>query len=146
MAGSAATEGFDRLKNLTGSWTGKTSKGDVVNVSYSLVSNGSALVETEQPSKEDSMVTVYHLDGQNLILTHYCSSGNQPRMKADLNSNNKNSLSFTMFDATNMPAKDAPHMNNLVVTFLDKDHFTQQWTFINQGKPESEEFTFERSK
>jgi hypothetical protein len=28
------------------------------------------------------MVTVYHLDGKKLVLTHYCSGGTQPRVRS----------------------------------------------------------------
>src|SRR5262245_36193612 len=85
--GGTATASFDAMKALEGKWTGKNSKGEAVSVSYELVANGTALVETLHGMNE-IMTTVYHTDGSNLMMTHYCGAGNQPRMRADLSGGN----------------------------------------------------------
>ena len=56
-------------------------KGDLV-ARYAVTAAGSAVVETVFPGTEHEMVTVYHADGSDLVLTHYCMEGNQPRMRA----------------------------------------------------------------
>ena len=53
-----------------------------VYLSYELIAGGTALVERERTDKTPEMLTVYHLDGKRLVLTHYCMAGNQPRMEA----------------------------------------------------------------
>ncbi len=48
---------------------------------------GSTVVhETLFPEQPHEMVSVYCVDGSDLVMTHYCVLGNQPRMKADRNS------------------------------------------------------------
>jgi hypothetical protein len=139
--------GFDRLKALAGEWEGKSSDGQPLIVSYRIVSNGSVLQETLNVGKSETMVTMYHLDGDRLMVTHYCAAGNQPRMVASPDPNNPNVFSFEFLDVTNLASKDAGHMRNLVVTLVDKDHFTQQWSWSEKGKEERMElFKFTRRK
>ena len=75
--------GFEKLKPLVGNWQGKSSEGKPVAITYALVSDGSALMETLRAGSEPEMVTVYYPDGDRLMMTHYCSMHNQPRMRAD---------------------------------------------------------------
>ncbi len=138
---------FEKLKSLAGEWQAKTDDGQSVQVTYKLVSNGSALVETLEMGKkgEGTMVTVYHMDGDNLMMTHYCSANNQPRMKAKAASGEIKSLTFSYVDATNLAPPDSGHMHGLVVTFQDKDHMTQQWTWREFGKDAyTETFEYKR--
>lgn len=83
MAQSMGSGNFDKLKSLEGKWEGTSPDGNAVEISYNLMSRGTALVEMLQPAAEPGMVTVYHMDGEKLMMTHYCSAGNQPRMVAD---------------------------------------------------------------
>src|SRR5437868_15374337 len=82
---TAGTPQLDALKGLAGEWTGKAKHGDMeheATVTYKVTAGGSAVVETVFPGTEHEMVTVYHQDGDDLVLTHYCMLGNQPRMRA----------------------------------------------------------------
>ena len=146
---SAKTEpnaGFEKMKPLVGNWQGKANDGKPVKISYALVSGGSALVETIQAESEPGMVTVYHPDGGRLMMTHFCSLHNQPRMRADTAPAENGKLVFNFVDATNMPSPDAMHMHKLVVTFVDKDHFAQEWTWKGGEKEGTEVFRMERMK
>ena len=146
---SAKTEpnaGFEKMKPLVGNWQGKANDGKPVKISYALVSGGSALLETIQAESEPGMVTVYHPDGGRLMMTHYCSLHNQPRMRADTAPAENGKLVFNFVDATNMPSPDAMHMHKLVVTFVDKDHFAQEWTWKGGEKEGTEVFRMERMK
>ena len=138
--------GFEKMKPLVGNWQGKANDGKPVKISYALVSGGSALVETIQAESEPGMVTVYHPDGDRLMMTHYCSLNNQPRMRADTGPAENGKLVFNFVDATNMPSPDALHMHKLVVTFVDKDHFAQEWTWKGGEKEGTEVFRMERMK
>ncbi|HUL43107.1 MAG TPA: hypothetical protein VLY03_02005 [Bacteroidota bacterium] len=140
---TATTPQFDRLKSLVGNWEGKTDDGKPVNVSYKLVSSGSALMETLNSYEHvDAMITMYHLNGTKLMMTHYCSAGNQPRMRAEKSSAGGNEIVFKFIDATNLASPKDMHMSKLVVRFKDKNHFTQVWTMSKDGK-EAETSTFE---
>jgi len=153
FAGSPATEiksnpGFDKIKSLEGSWTGKDDEGKIVTLEYKIVSAGTALMESlNMEDHPDAMVTMYHIDKDKLMMTHYCSMGNQPRMKAGKMSDNGSTISFSMVDATNLASKNDAHMSKLVVMFKDKDHFSQEWTMMQGGKVNHvAKFEFERTK
>jgi hypothetical protein len=139
---------FDKLKSLEGSWQAKDVKGKPVTVSYKVVSAGSTVMETlGMGDSEGTMVTMYHPDGDKLMMTHYCSMGNQPRMRAQGLSKDGRVISFKFVDATNMAAPDADCMRKLVLTFKDENHFSQEWTMRMGGKMQSPDtFEFERVK
>ena len=143
-AQSKAQATFDRLKTLAGEWEGSLA-GATSRVSYRVISNGSVLEETMKNGEEDTMITIYHLDGDRLMVTHYCGAGNQPRMVAALDPKTPNVVAFKFLDATNLSSPDAGHMRNLVVTLVDKDHLTQQWSWHEKGKDDRMElFKFTR--
>ena len=123
--------GFERLKTLVGDWKGTATGGGPVQSSYKLVAGGSVI---EEHLSHGDMVTLYHLDGKRLMLTHYCVAQNQPRMRAMTYNEGDNALKFAFFDATNMPDKSAMHMHYVTFTFRDNDHFTQEWTMYQNGK------------
>jgi hypothetical protein len=145
-AQNKAAAGFEKLKSLAGDWQGKDPDGNELKVNYQVVSGGAALVETLQNANEPSMVTLYHLDGDKLMVTHYCSSGNQPRMVAEAPAAEIKNLNFKFFDVTNLSTPSAGHMRSLAVTFQDQDHIKQVWTWRADGKDEITTFNLERKK
>ena len=80
------------------------------------------------------MISVYHLDGNRLLLTHYCMAGNQPRMQAGAFDPKTNRIDFQFLDATNLPSPDAGHMHRVVVRFQGPSEVTEDWTFYKGGK------------
>jgi hypothetical protein len=143
FAASAAQMSFDELKSLNGTWEGKTSDGRTTEVVYRVTSNGSALM-SEIKGKED-MISLFNLDGDRVVLTHYCSAGNQPRMVASGPSDGK-TITFNFLDVTNLSAPDAGHMVRMVVSMPDADHHTEEWLFDNHGKEMKEVFDLWRKK
>jgi len=124
---------WEKLKSLVGSWQG-TNEGRPVSATYTLVSNGTALMENLNGGHDADMITMYTPDGAVLLATHYCAAGNQPRMRAKASADGK-SIDFQFVDASNV--KDSSEvMRRLVVTFVDANHFHQQWT--SRGKDEKD--------
>ncbi len=140
------TDGFDRLRSLVGEWQGTGSDGKAVHLVYTLTSGGSAVMEQIDPEGDHSMVTMYHRDGDRLMLTHYCSTGNQPRMRAGKPPADGKSLTFSFVDATNLAKPSDPHMVKVVMNFADEDHFTEEWTFHGSEKDQTMVFRLERKK
>ena len=134
---AAAASAFERLKNLAGEWVAAEDgemfkKGDVVS-RYAVTAAGSAVVETVFPGSPHEMVTVYHADGPDLVLTHYCMEGNQPRMRAK---NPKASrLDFAFDGGTGIDPKKDRHMNSAAIEFVGPDELATVWTEIEAGKP-----------
>jgi hypothetical protein len=89
------------------------------------------------------MISMFHMDGKRLLMTHYCAAGNQPRMQAQASPDGK-TLTFEFVDATNLDSPDAGHMQRMVLTMIDENHHTEDWTFVNHGKEMHEHFDLQR--
>jgi len=141
FAQSDAQKAFDAIKNMPGIWQGDTQMGPV-QVTFKSTAGGSAVL-SEILGKED-MITMFHLDGPNrLLMTHYCAAGNQPRMQASVSPDGK-VITFNFVDATNLASPDAGHMQKMVLTLIDDNHHTEEWTFVDHGKEHKELFDLRR--
>jgi hypothetical protein len=129
---------FEQMKKLVGKWSGKASHGDGktvdTSVTYKLTGAGATLMETLFCESPHEMVTMYHLDGDKLLLTHYCAAGNQPRMKAQPSDNPK-IIVFKFLDGTNLDAGRDFHMHNAEIQFLSDDHIRTMWVSYKDGQP-----------
>jgi hypothetical protein len=140
-AQTAAQKAFTSIKALPGTWEGNTSQGPV-KVTFKTVSDGSAVM-SEILGHAD-MISMIHLDGPNkLLLTHYCSTGNQPRMQASISPDGK-AITFNLFDVSNLSAPDAGHMQKMVLTIVDDNHHTEEWIYADHGKEHRELFDLHR--
>ena len=124
---------FARLKNLVGQWEATTSSGKV-QLSYELVSGGTALLERETGEGRPAMLTLYHMNGGQLMLTHYCMAGNQPRMQAKTFNADTGDLDFQFLDATNLTSPGAGHMHNAKIRLVDNNHLVSVWQFYENGQ------------
>ena len=131
LAQSAAQKSFEQLKALAGSWEG-TMDGQTLHVSLRVTSMGNALLHEMKGAGPDDPITMLHLDGERLLLTHYCDAGNQPRMVATLSPDGK-SIVFDFVDATNLLSSQMGHMQRVTFTFIDPDHHTEKWEFAMAG-------------
>lgn len=138
------TELFKKLKALKGEWIAKVDDTTNVVVLYDVVSNGSTVMETIKEGEGAGMITMYHLNKNKVMMTHYCSAGNQPRMQA-VPGNNNNLLDFKFLDITDLDESEG-HMNHLKMEFKNSDHFTQEWTFKGKKHSGSTLFSYERKK
>lgn len=118
---------FARLKRLEGLWD-EAEYGRVIE--YRLTGEGSALIE--EFIGDPPMTTVYHLDGDDLRLTHYCNAGNQPRMKAAAYRDGR--LKFDFVDVTNLSSPTAYHTRTLDIVFQDEDHVVLNFVGLKNGK------------
>lgn len=129
---SAGPAAYARLKTLVGEWEADTQMGKV-HVSYELIAGGTSLVERESGEKMPAMLTVYYLDGDRLLLTHYCMAGNQPRMQARAFNPETGEVDFEFLDATNL-APGAGHMHNAKIRVPDREHLSSEWEFYEKGQ------------
>jgi hypothetical protein len=143
LAESTTQKQFDQIKALEGKWVGKNAQGQPLEVTFRSTAGGSAIMSEIHGHGPENMITMFHMDGNRLIMTHYCGAGNQPRMKVI--SDDPKSISFEFFDGTNI-SPGAGHMQHLTITQPDADHHTEEWVFLDHGKMEKELFTLERAK
>lgn len=139
QATAAADAGLARLVALQGDWvdaTGQMAPPDVVLVTYRVTGGGSAVVETLFPGAPEEMVTVYHRDGHDLVLTHYCAAGNQPRMRC--RRPGPAELVFEFDGGANIdPARDM-HMHSARMAFTGPDEITGEWQGWEGGRADPE--------
>jgi hypothetical protein len=133
-----AKAAYSQLQSLVGEWQADTPMGKA-HITYESIAGGSAVVERESM---EHMETVFHLDGNRLLLTHYCDLGNQPRMEARAYDAQVRKLDFTFLDATNLANPAASHMHNASYHFIDANHFSARWELYENGRQKSAE-TFE---
>jgi len=148
---SPAAAALARLAMLAGEWkgnaewTGARSGRYAMDATYSTTGNGSAVVETLTQDGVPMMTTVYHVDGADLRMTHYCAARNQPRLKASRIDLADGAIDFAFVDATNLASPDAPHVSGLQVRFGDADHLTITFRFEGGGKASFERISLQRS-
>jgi hypothetical protein len=146
---SKAKAALEAFKSLEGKWTSSSPSGEERNAVYEIVAGGSAVQETFTMGKDKNlkMITLYHLDGNQLMLTHYCIAQNQPRMRAVSISDDLKQINFDFLDATNLPDSQKGHMYKAEFHFIDSNKFTSKWTFRENGADKMiEEETFTRVK
>lgn len=143
-APAASTPAFDQLKSLVGTWEGSNSQKIQATVVYEVVSGGSVLMERLHPATEPEMVTMYSLEGNSLVVTHYCSMGNQPTMQTSPLSTATGKYDFHFVRVAGTKTPDEGHMASLTISMPDKNHLTQVWTFEDHGKTNTEVFNFIR--
>ncbi len=127
FAQSAAQKSFEQLKSLAGSWDG-TVDGQPMHVTLRVTSMGNALMHEMKGAGPDDPITMFNLDGDRLMLTHYCDAGNQPRMAAKVSPDGK-TIVFDFLEATNLQSSQMGHMQRVTFTFIDANHHTEKWEF-----------------
>lgn len=136
---SPAADAFESIKALAGTWDVATSEGPAGQVTYEVASDGSVVIE-----RLFGMMTTYYVDGDALMAVHYCSAHNQPRLKAvdDAGADHAN---FELVDVGSLHNPNDGHMARLQVRFVDADHFTQAWTWRENGVDTApEQFSYTR--
>ena len=129
-----ARAAFERIKALEGDWEGKSTKGWEETLHYKAIAGGAFVLETSfdaHPGQE--MATACYLDGDRLMLTHYCMAKNAPRLEATAFADGGKTVVFTFVDGANIPTRDRGHMDKAVMRFEGPDRITSRWTWYENG-------------
>jgi len=136
---------FQQLTSLVGEWKGVQDKTEIKLI-YTLIGNGSALMEESRPGTEAPMFTMLTVDGDHLIATHYCSMGNQPQMMTKTIADpSPKSLTFSLSHVYGLRTPGDWHNTGLTLTLEDTQHLTQVWTYEYKGKTGTNTFRFTRT-
>jgi hypothetical protein len=125
-----AENAFKKLTTLVGAWKGNFADGREHTVRYRLTAGGTVLVETWTLSAVRESTTMYHLDGDTLMATHYCPQGNQPRL---LLVSDAERLRFEFRDGTNLQVPNRSHQHSFWLEVNDKDHFQRNENYVDNG-------------
>src|SRR5881227_639208 len=136
-------EAFDRLATLKGEWRGEQ-EGVKISLIYTLTANGSALMEEFRPQSGAVMITMFTVDGDHLIATHFCSAKNQPEMVTSPITEVDKPLAFSLARVTGLKSPDDWHNTGLTLFQEDNDHLIQEWTYQSKGEAGKRVFRFTR--
>ena len=127
---------FEQLKSLAGEWQADLPGFGKLTNSIHLVSNGKAIEETIG-TPADNEVSIYTHHDNRILLTHFCAltpDGHQVRLETERLNGVHDRLVFAFVGATNLHSPAAPHMRRVLMTFTDRDHFSEEWTKTEDGK------------
>ncbi|MEE2719513.1 MAG: hypothetical protein VX727_06995 [Planctomycetota bacterium] len=133
---------YERFKTLSGDWylvrgvrlgVELESNYDEPFMTYSVSSGGHSVVEELFVGKPNEMTSVYYLDTGRLMMDHYCSLGNQPRMIAVAGPKDK--IPFKLLSVSNMADENELHISSHSVEFDGPDELTVRWGATEDKKP-----------
>ncbi|HYE62616.1 MAG TPA: hypothetical protein VD997_11530 [Phycisphaerales bacterium] len=123
-----------RVKALEGKWQQRNEDGSTeLATVYQVSSGGNVVREVMFPGASHEMTNVYHMDGPDLVMTHYCAVGNQPRMRAK--GVNGNRIDFVFDSATNHTSPQQSVMHEMSLEIKDNNTIVQHWRSRKDGKP-----------
>lgn len=131
-----AAEAFASLAPLVGTWRPAEPADSPLRVTFGMTAGGTVLTETWVSPRHTSM-TVYHLDGDDLLATHYCPRGNQPRMALS-GRDADGTLRFAFRDATGLDEPGEYYEYVLTLRRDGDDALVRGEVYAEHGKPVGE--------
>lgn len=138
---------MDRMRSLEGSWTGHV-VGDLPSMKavpawleYETVSDGRAVLERlgfgpkTTKARRDAMVSMYHQETDQLMMTHYCSANTQPRMRTRTIPADMSIFQFHFVDSTNILNASMMNIRHVILRFPAKDRLIQEWQSHAKAPP-----------
>lgn len=134
-AQSEAKKAFAKLKTLAGSWQGKVM--DIsINFTIRAASSGTVILHEGNTSggrPPNHEITMFYLDGDRLLATHYCDAGNRSRLEGKISADEK-AIEFSFLDVAG--STRGGYLKDMVITMIDADHHIVAITFVMpDGKP-----------
>jgi hypothetical protein len=132
------------LKTLAGDWqagardhhsTGAQASGS--SLTFRTKAAGSAVVQTTGMGTRNEMETIFHMDGDKLLLTHYCALQNAPVLRFQ-KSDKPGEIKFVFEGGTNFDPNVDAHFHEGTFQVVDKDTVEQNFTVYSNGKPSPE--------
>ena len=127
-----AQAAFARLGQLAVDWEGQFANGRRHSVNYRLSAGGTVLVETWALAPGRESLTIYYVDGDELLATHYCPQGTQPRLRLVDDADGK--LSFALRDGGNLALAGKSHQQAFWLEFQGKDAYRRSETYVENGE------------
>lgn len=120
---------------LAGRWAGEA-EGETKYTEFEVIAAGTAVRENMLQGEPHEMTNMYTLDGNSLVMTHYCASGNQPRMRATGVEDGK--IEFRADGVADLESGDETYMGAMTLEIVDDDHIVQHWKALQAGQPDQE--------
>jgi len=127
------------LAALEGRW-GTEATGSKVVAEYHVIAEGTAIRETMFPGDAHEMINMYTLDGNSMVMTHYCAGGNQPHMRAK--AIEAGCIAFESNGVSDLKQRDEIYMGEMTLVLKGADNIEQHWTALKNGQPEGDKEVF----
>ena len=133
---------FEQIRQLVGKW--HVAETDRLSISFVPTAADSVIVERWETSAGLHSLTVYHMDGDELVATHYCPQGNQPRLVSD-GAEDEGAIRFAFRDATDLdPGESFQH--DLALAFNADGSVTRSEAYRGpEGQGEPSSYTLRRA-
>ena len=144
-APSDAQKAFEKLKTLAGSWQG-TIMGTSITLTIRLTSSGNTILHEANSSapSPNHEITTFYLDGDRLVMTHYCDAGNRPRLEGKMLPDGK-TIEFNFLDVAGGTQRG--YVKRTAFTIIDANKHLVELTYVMpDGKPMEARGEFERTK
>jgi hypothetical protein len=140
-----ADDAFATLKGMAGSWHGTPEgvgveaeaeaemAGEVVH-KIEVSAAGTVVMETMGPGTDHEMINMYHLDGDDLVLTHYCAGGNQPTMRLDREASTAERMIFDFTGGTNLDPATDHFIHDMELGILGESKIESVWNSWGNGE------------
>jgi hypothetical protein len=145
-APSDAQKAYDKMKTLAGAWQG-TVMGMSLNITIRLASSGTAILSEgtgDGKRPPDHEITMFYVEGDRLLATHYCDAGNRSRMEGKV-SPDADAVEFNTVDVAGGTQRG--FTKRMVFTIIDANKYIGELTYIlPDGKAVEARGEFQRLK
>ena len=144
-APSEARKALEKMKTLAGSWQGTIMK---IPITFTIraASSGTAILHegnTPGGGPPNHEITMFYLDGDRLLATHYCDAGNRAHWEGKMSPDGK-TIEFSFLDVAG--STKGGYLKDMAFTMIDENHHTVEFTFIMpNGKPMQLRGEFQRT-
>lgn len=132
---SGANAAFEKLKGLEGTWdaTMLAPDGEKTTVIYRVSGGGSVVQETMFAGAPYEMITMYTVEGDAIVATHYCSGDNQPTLRLNAAKSSGDEL---VFDFVNVRGQNTTgHINGVTMKFGPSGKVQETWSSSGDAPP-----------
>jgi hypothetical protein len=126
---SNAKSAFEKLKTLAGSWQGEIMR-IPINFTIRAASSGTAILHeghTEGGDPPNHEITMFYVDGERLLSTHFCDAGNRSQMEGKMSPDGK-TIKFSFLDVAG--SKRGGYLKDMAFTFVDANHHVLEVLFV----------------
>ena len=129
------------LKTLSGDWVSENSSREhgasTPVASFKVAAAGSAVIETTGEGTPGEMATIFHMDGDQLLQTHYCALMNAPVLRFE-KSDKPGELKFVFHGGTNFDAAVDAHYHEGSIQIKDKNTVETSFVVFANGELSSD--------
>ena len=139
---SDAERQFAQIAGWEGRWT--VSEADALEIVFEQTARGTTMIERWETAAGLHSMTVYHLDGDAIVATHYCPQGNQPRLESVSGEDGR--IAFSFRDVTGLDEGES-HTHSLAFSPLPDGSLQRTEVYRSaEGLGEPSSYTLSRAE